>query len=357
VRPVALVFAALVAASLVTGIVGGLLRAGVPVFASPGLVSGNATLHHAALMLCGFLGTVIGIERAVALKAKAAFVAPLASGLGGLLLLGGETSLAAAAWLVAGAAFVAVNVAIVRRQAAAHTVLLVGAALAWFLGTALFLSGIRAEPVIAWWFLFVVITIAAERLELTRLARRPAFAPALLFAVLVLSATGAALSAPAPQSGGVVYGLALVALALWLGMFDVARHTLFTRGLSRYMAVCLLAGYAWLAVAGGAWSANALGVPARDVALHALGLGFIISMVMGHAPVILPAVTGLRVEFTPFFYAPLALLHVSLVLRFASEPFRAAGAVVNAAAIVLFALTLAAGALRARAARSRLVRS
>jgi len=351
VRPLALLFAGLVAASLVAGILGGLLRAGVPVLAAPGAVAGNALLHHAALMLCGFLGTVIGIERAVALKHPAAFAAPLASGIAGVLLLAGQGTLAGLGWVLAAGVFVAVNAAIVRRQTAAHTLLLLCAALAWFVGNALFLFGARAEPVIAWWFLFIVATIAAERLELTRLARRPAYASRLLFAVLALCVAGAAVTSIAPPAGGVVFGAALVALALWLGSFDVARRTLFTHGLSRYMAICLLAGYVWLAVAGFSWSATALGVPARDAALHALGLGFIVSMIMGHAPVILPAVTGIRVGFSAAFYVPLFLLHASLVLRLVSESLRATGAVLNAAAIVLFALTLGVGALRAGAAR------
>ncbi|MDB5938298.1 MAG: hypothetical protein JWP77_662, partial [Polaromonas sp.] len=76
---------AVVALSLLSGIAGGLLRAGVAV---PGtgdtLWPGRVALAHAALMMGGFLGTVIGIERAVAVKLRAAFAAPVASGLGGL---------------------------------------------------------------------------------------------------------------------------------------------------------------------------------------------------------------------------------------------------------------------------------
>ena len=81
------------------------------------------------------------------------------------------------------------------------------------------------------------------------------------------------------------------------------------------MAVCLLSGYVWLAVAGIAWAATALGWPARDAALHALGLGFLVSMMLGHAPVILPAVAGIKLQFGRFFYVPLALLQISLLLR------------------------------------------
>ena len=45
-------------------------------------------------------------------------------------------------------------------------------------------------------------------------------------------------------------GAGFVALAAWLGAFDVARRTVRGAGLTRFIAVALLSGYAWLAVAG-----------------------------------------------------------------------------------------------------------
>src|SRR4030095_15347542 len=137
---------------------------------------------------------------------------------------------------------------------------------------------------------------------------------------------------------------ALLALAAWLALFDIARRTALSHGLSRYMAVCLLAGYVWLRGARPASSAMSFGLPARDLALHALGLGFVFSMVMGHAPVILPAVTGIKLLFGPWFLAPLALLRGSLVLRLvgglASDELRTLGATLNAVALALFVLTV-----------------
>jgi hypothetical protein len=147
-----------------------------------------------------------------------------------------------------------------------------------------------------------------------------------------------------PALGGLVYGLSLVLLALWLGIFDLARRTVRSQGLSRYMAICLLGGYAWLGLAGGAWAASALGWPARDAALHALGLGFIISMIMGHAPVILPAVARIKLRFSRFFYLPLLALHLSLAWRLGVGAFSSAartqGGLGNALAIALFAATM-----------------
>ena len=344
-----LLMLALVALPLLAGIAGGLLRAGV---ALPDMLEvawpGRAALGHAALMMSGFLGTVIGIERAVALKLRAALAAPIASSAGGLCLLLGQP--AAGAWLGVAAAlvFLGVNAVVVQRQWASHTWLLLISAAAWLTGNLLFAVGFDRIEIFPWWFAFLVITIAAERLEMTRLMRRRA-AQGLLYAVLVALILGAALSSLLVVAGGVVYGAALVLLAFWLAVFDIARRTVFTHGLSRYMAVCLLGGYAWLAVAGAAWAAAALGGPMRDVALHALGLGFIVSMVMGHAPVILPAVARVKLLFGAFFYVPLVALHASLVMRLGFgtlEPsLRTAGTALNAAALALFALTVLGAAL------------
>lgn len=337
-------FVVLVAAALVSGLVGGLLRAGV---AWPALLgfpwAGAAVNAHAALMVCGFLGTVIGIERAVAVRLRAAFVAPIASGAAALATLLGHAGVAAALFVLAATAFVAVNVVIVHRQRAAHTMLLLVSAIAWWIGNVLAVVIPPGEAVIVWWFAFVVLTIAAERLEMTRLMRRHPAAQPVFFAIVGLLLLGAAVAVVAPREGGVLYGGALAALAVWLLQFDIARRTVHAQGLSRYMAVCLLGGHAWLLVAGLAWIATALGAPARDIALHALGLGFVIAMVMGHAPVILPAVARVKLAFGWPFYAPLALLHVSLLWRFAGGALdtsaRAHGAAANAAAIVLFAST------------------
>src|SRR5262245_34656768 len=122
---------AAIATALLAGIAGGLVRAGV---AWPAVLAGAwrapAVLGHAYLMIGALLGTVIGIERAVAVKQPWAFVAPLASGLSGVLWLAGAA--ATAAWLGVGAAvvFVAVNALVVSRQRAAHTGWLLVAAFA-----------------------------------------------------------------------------------------------------------------------------------------------------------------------------------------------------------------------------------
>lgn len=351
---VAGVLAGGVAASLLAGILGGLLRVGVFV---PGTADaawlGRGALEHAALMMCGFLGTVIGIERAVAAKRAWAWVAPLGSALAAAALLGGRGDLGTALLVAAATVFIAVNVQLFARQRAGHTALLLASAACWWMGNLLFATRNGSGAVLPWWFAFLVMTIAAERLEMTRLMRRRRGAAPALVAILAVLVAGAAASALRPQVGGVLFGAALLALAAWLFTFDIARRTVRADGLSRYMAVCLLAGYAWLVAGGVAWIATALGQPARDAALHALGLGFVFSMIMGHAPVILPAIARIKLLFGGFFYLPLLLLHGSLLLRlgagFTDLRWRADGAVANVLAIALFAAAAAGAALAWRA--------
>ena len=79
----------------------------------------------------------------------------------------------------------------------------------------------------------------------------------------------------------------------------------------------MLAGYAWLAVAGVAWAlAGVTTTPAaHDVVVHTIFLGFVMSMVLAHAPVILPAVLRRPVPYRPLLWAPLVVLHAALLLR------------------------------------------
>lgn len=340
----------LVLISLVSGVLGGLLRAGVSMPAVAQLDwAAQAAGLHAALMIGGFLGTVIGIERAVALRQAWAFVAPIASALGALCLLLRQYTWGVDLFVLAAAVFVVVNIVIVKKQSAPHTWMLLLSALVWLWGNAHFMLMILGDAVLASWFSFLVLTIAAERLEMSRLTRgHPQAQPWLMVVVLLLLA-GVWLSDRDHVLGGIVFGLGLTSLAVWLGLFDIARHTVRTQGLSQYMAVCLLSGYVWLAVSGLCWLAHAMGAPVRDAALHALGLGFVISMVMGHAPVILPAVARVKLHFDRRFYVPLFLLHLSLLWRlvagYANADWRAWGAALNAITLVLFALTVVSAAV------------
>lgn len=333
---------------LVLGVVGGLQRAGALPWAA---ATTPSALAHGALMIGGWLGSVIALERAVALKTAWARLAPALAAGGGLTLAAGLTGAAGALLTAGSVAFVVAHGQLWRRQRALPNAVLGLAALCGLFGNGLWWAradgtGAAADAVVAAWFAFLMLTVAAERLEMTRLLRRPPSAQVQFLVVAALLCAAVVAGALHPAAGRAAFGAAALLLAAWLARHDIARITIRQRGLPRYMAVALWCGYAWLAVGGLAWLALAFGSAQRDAALHAIGLGFVLSMVMAHAPVILPAVTGLRLVFGPAFYAPLALLQLSLALRLGVD--RTLGAQLNAAALVLLAATLLLAVARAR---------
>ncbi len=330
-------------ASLIVGVGAGLLRLGWSV---PQPAAALAAFHG-PLMVSGFFGTVISLERAVALARRWAYLGPLAAGAGGLaLILGAAPALAQVLLALGSAVLLAGSVSVFLRQRALFTFTLAAGAASWLTGNLLWLGGLSVYEVVPWWAGFLVLTIAGERLELSRFLPPSPIAQRAFAAVLAGLTFGMALQAQ-------LFGAALVALTLWLLRQDIARRTVKEKGLTRFIAVCLLSGYAWLAVAGTIMLGAGLapGSAAYDAALHALMLGFVFSMVFGHAPIIFPAVLRVAVPYHPLFYAPLALLHLSLLVRLAGDAasmpeLRSAGGLLNAVALAAFILNTVAAVIR-----------
>ena len=299
---------------LLAGLTGALVLLAVPMPA-PARTLGAA---HGLLMTLGFLGTLISLERAVALGRGWGYLAPLLTGGGGVALVGGAPTAVVSALFTAGAAtFVAMYVAFDRIERSLHTGIQAVGAVAWLAAGALLLTGRSAPEVVPWLAAFLVLTIAGERLELSRLAQLTSRARIGFVGSATVFCAGVAISVGVPDGGMRLAGVGLLALAAWLARNDLARRTVRMSGMPRFVALSLLAGYAWLAVAGMCWlvfGATTVGA-AYDAMLHALFLGFVISMVFGHAPIILPAVLGTPLPYRPRFYVHLGLLHAGLLLR------------------------------------------
>jgi hypothetical protein len=339
---------ALGALSLLAGLIAGLGRLGI---ALPLTVGADL---HGPLMICGFFGTVIGLERAVALQSPWTFAAPASTGGGGLLLVAGFEVQGAAMLILGSVIFLIGAVTVIRRQPEPFTRLMALAALLWVLGNLLWASGAPVAEIVPLWGAFLVLTIAAERLELSRFLPPSRWRLPTMVVPVVLIGAGAGLSAAGSGPAWSLFGAGLVLLVAWSLVNDVVRRTIRQQGLTRYVAVCLLSGYVWLGVAGllAPILDGGLAGPAYDAALHALFVGFVFSMVFGHAPVILPAVLKVQLPFRPRFYLPLVILHGSLVLRLigdlaGNEALRSLGGAANAAAILLFIVTAAISVLTA----------
>lgn len=333
---------ALAAVSLFAGAWSGLARIGVPLKAP----APEALSAHGAIMVGGMLGTLIGLERAVALDRRWAYAAPLASGLAGLSALAGLDWRLVSWGMVTGSfVFVAASVAVTLRQVTGFTlILLLGAAL-WAAGNLGWALGVVVEQVAPAWMSFLVLTIAGERLELSRLRAPPRFAQRLLGGLSLALASGAVLSLFQPRAGAIIAAVSMISIVLWLARWDIATRTIRLAGLPRYAAIAVLGGYVWLALGSVLLAIHAPLHPGviYDAILHAVFLGFAFSMVFGHAPIILPAVLGAKVPYSPLLYAPLALLHGSVALRVTADlmlwsDLRRWGAALNVVTLMLFAV-------------------
>ena len=241
------------------------------------------------------------------------------------------------------AGLAAIFAAIIRRHPALYPFTMGGGAIVWAVGNLLWVLGWPVFLVVFWWAAFLVVTIAGERLELARLQQvtRRAQTAFLLF----LGVLGAGLLLLGWWFDGAVrlFGAGLAALALWLGLNDIARRTVHQTGLTRFIAICLLSGYAWLGVSGLAAMVYG-GVPVGpqyDAMLHAFFLGFVFAMIFAHAPIIFPAVLGARMTYRPVFYAHVLLLQATLLVRLVGDAAgwgagRQIGGLLNAVTLVLF---------------------
>ena len=233
--------------SLAFGIGAGWLRMGVAFpLPSPALAA-----MHGPLMVCGFLGTVIAMERAVAIGARWAYLGPLLAALGALaLFMETATGIGASLMLLASAVLLTASASVFLRQPALYTATLLLGSVSWLAGNVLWVAGLPFMQLMPWWAGFLILTIAGERLELSRMLPPSRLGQAFFVGIITLLLVGAVVASIELPARLALFSAALVALALWLFRQDIARRTIRQRGLTRYIAACLLSGYGWLLAAG-----------------------------------------------------------------------------------------------------------
>lgn len=316
----------------------GLLRLGwiLPAFA-------NLAQAHGPLMISGFLGVLIPLERAVAIRQKWMFIVPALAGIGwiGLLI---QPGFGAFTLTMSSLGAFAILLVMVKREASPHTLTMAVGTLAWVIGNSFWLFGKPIFQIVLWWAVFLVLTIGGERLELNRVRRLSSSQRGAFVTFSSMLFIGAILSALNLKWGSRLSGVAMLLLAGWFLRYDVASHNLrHPNSLTRFIAICLFSGFIWLAISG--WMFLVYGTlaagPIYDAALHALFVGFVIGMIFGHAPIIFPAILGLPLSFSPVFYIPLTLLHSSLALRVIGDvtyqiTLRKWGGLLNEVALLFF---------------------
>ena len=145
---------------------------------------------------------------------------------------------------VASIVYLAMYLTFLEMDRGLHTWVQAAGAVGWTLAAMLLQTGRPVTDAVPALAAFLILTVAGERLELARMAmltpaRRSSFLVAAgLFGAGVVAATWL------PDAGRRLGGIGLLALAAWLARYDIARRTVRIPGVTRFIALCLLAGYA-----------------------------------------------------------------------------------------------------------------
>lgn len=304
-----------------------------------------AVVNHGAVMVGGFLGTLVTLEKVIPLKKKALLIFPVMSGLSILPFINGMFLTGTGLLLAASVGLAIVYLIYVSRQAALYLYIMLGGALCWLVGNALLLHSRFFPAAFPWWMGFLLLTITGERLELSKFLPVSSRIRAFLLAFLLLVVAG--LIIPFHRYGSYVAGVGMIGAAVWLMRFDMVGISLRKSGLTRFIGYALMCGYCALMLEG----VFLLALPdvpfAYDIIVHTFFLGFVFSMIFAHGPIILPGVLGLAVKpYHPFFYVPLVLLEASVLVRIVAGmnllPYeaRTTSAWMTATAMLLYFVTL-----------------
>jgi hypothetical protein len=315
--------------TLVLGILTGWERLGFTTSAS--LPHGD----HGAIMIGCFLGGLIMLERAVSLGKTWAYAGSVLCVLSLILILAGESAYGYAG--ITMAAFVYILVLLYQQHKLPEQNFLVSILGGFCLLTAntlLFIHDLYPLAV-NWWIGFLLFTILGERLSVKSIRQKNSLLP-----ILLVSSVFIGLLLPFHHAGAPVFGTSLILLGLWLlysenVSFQGMHFTL-------HMNTALLFAYVWLIITGGLMLAGGL---YYDAHLHSFYVGFVFSMIFGHAPLMIQRVLSLKAElYHPLEFVLLLALQISLVLRISgsiagNEYLIRWGGLFNGIIILLFLLT------------------
>lgn len=292
---------------------------------------------HGGLMVYGFLGSAIGLERAVAYrsggsgKPRWGFLAPalgLVGSLLGILVMVSSALgfapgwarielLAGIPWTLSMLVLTAVYMGIWCRQASAEVLIQVLGSLVGLVGAAGWVGGLDPAVLAPSWLLFLVLTIVGERVELARAVFSDIRLESGILGLGLLVVLMLLVQSLTPRVGYPLLGLSLAVLLLVMVGHDVAKATFRHGGLPGFMGTCMLSAYAWGLLAALIWMVAPLDSQTYwgDMALHALAIGFIMTMVIAHVCMIVPSVIRRPLPFHPLLWVAWGLMQVGLLVR------------------------------------------
>lgn len=274
--------------------------------------------HHGFLMVSGLLGTMISLERTLSRESRYWLIIPLISAGAVFLVLSSRVTWGFALQVLAAALLMILYLKQWRQLGHKFLLVLALGAFSWGMSGFLLFLG-RPYPAVSMWLvLFLLYTIAGERLELSRFVATPARARAFLW-VLFISLLLVQLW-PFHRGASVVNGILLAGVGFWLVRYDLVRINLQKRGFFYFTGLTLFLGYLWLILAGVLMAVSLRHAHHYDAVLHAFFLGFTFSMVYAHAPFVMPALLGRWSRwYHPALYISVILHHLVMLLRLYSD--------------------------------------
>ncbi len=330
--------------NLLVGMFAGLIRIGWDIPVS------GITVHHGAIMVGSFLGSLILLEKAIPLKKNALLFFPFVNALGLLMIVPGFYRFGQGCLVFGAIGLLFIFLLYYKRQPDLSGAFMIVGAMCLLTGNLLLMVKQFYPATFPWWMGFILFTIVGERIELSKFL--PVTRTHKIVLVLFLCMYLAGILIAFHGMGKYLSGFALVLVAVWLMRFDVIAIGLRKSGLTKFSATSLLIGC--IALMGtGIFLIILPDLPyAYDVTVHMFFLGFAFSMIFAHGPIILPGVLGLSVKpYHPLLYVPLFTLISSLALRVLADlsviPYslRLWSGWISVASILLYFIVLASTTL------------
>jgi len=325
--------------NLIAGIWAGLIRMEWDLPLTP------VAVHHGAIMVGGFLTTLIALEKAIPLKQKLAFVVPVISAFSLIMVVPGYFHVGHY-FLLAGSVGLFIIHAYylyLHPRDLSIMLMMVGAG-CLITGNAMLIHKQFYPAAFPLWTGFLLFTITAERIELSRFLPVSSRMKNLLLSFMALFLSGIII--PFHGVGKYLSATAMICIAVWMLRHDIMRIGLKKKGLTRFSSVALLIANSWLIINGVLLIVMPDSAYSYDILVHSFFIGYAFAMIFAHGPIILPGVLGITSKpFHPVLYAWLFLVQGSLLLRLVADSmvhieWRKLSGIFSGAGIVLYFATL-----------------
>lgn len=333
--------------NLLAGLWAGLIRMGWDFPVAP------LAVNHGAIMVGGFLTTLIALEKVVPLKRNFVLVIPLTSALSLLMAIPGYFQ-PGLYFLIAGSVGLlmihAYYLYLYPGDLSVRLMLLGACCLV--VGNSMLVQSKLYPAALPWWMGFLLLTITGERLELSKFLPVGRNSKLLLLGLLAFFLVGVIM--PFHGWGKYCSGISMLSIAIWMLKHDVMKIGLKKDGLMRFSSIALVLANGWLIIEGILFIVLPESALSYDMMVHVFFIGYVFSMIFAHGPIILPGVLGITIKpYHPVLYGWLFLLHGSLLFRIGFDavgnlPGRKITGLFTVAGILLYFITMVILVIRAR---------